>query len=270
MVGAAKSGTTAFASALRAHPDVFLPAVKEPHYYAYLADPLSARKVYADEAEAHRRYHDLYADVGDEAAVGDASTTSLVVPGAAAAIARDVPDALIVVVLRHPVDRAFSNWCHFVAAGGETLDFAEAVRVEPERQALGVAFTYQYLGWGRYAGQLRPFFELFGHNRVLVHLHDDLVADGEAVMRSTFRFLGVDDTVPRPPVARENEVRAVRFRSVTGRPGRLVRRATPDRWRNQPKPRLDPALRARLTKDEFAGEIDQLEELLGRDLSAWR
>jgi len=46
LVGAAKSGTTAFASALGRHPEVFLPSLKEPHYYAYLADPQSARRVY--------------------------------------------------------------------------------------------------------------------------------------------------------------------------------------------------------------------------------
>ena len=196
VVGAAKSGTTAFVSALRRHPDVFVPTLKEPHYYAYLADPNSVRMGYADAADASRRYQLLYADAGGAAAVGDGSTSNLSVPGAAAVLARDVPDARIVAILRQPVDRAFSHWSHFRAAGAEALDFADAVRAEPERLAAGVAATYQYLGRSRYSRQLAPYYDLFRRDQVLVHLYDDLVADNGAVLRSTLRFLGVDAVRP--------------------------------------------------------------------------
>jgi hypothetical protein len=272
LVGAAKSGTTAFASALSRHPDVFLPSLKEPHYYAYLADPASARLVYSDQADAHHRYRELYAPAAatGAVAVGDASTTNLAVPGAAAAIASDVPDARIVAILRHPVDRAFSAWSHFRAAGAETLDFGDALAAAPARLAAGVPVTYQYLARGRYSDQLRPFFERFGRERVLVHLYDDFVADAPAVLRATLAFLDVDVSGSLPPVTRENEMRAARFGSVGGRPGRLLRLATPTRWKHVPGPRLDPGLRQRLIRDDLAHELDQLEALLGRDLSAWR
>jgi len=270
VVGAAKSGTTAFVSALRRHPDVFVPTLKEPHYYAYLADPNSVKMGYVDAADASRRYRLLYVDAGGAAAVGDGSTSNLTVPGAAAAIARDIPDARIVAILRHPVDRAFSAWWHFRAAGAETLDFAEAVQAAPERLAAGMPVTYQYLGRSRYSGQLAPYFDLFRRDQVLVHLYDDLVGDSAAVLRSTLRFLGVDTSDPLPSMTTENESLVRRFRGVKGRPGRLLRKATPGRWKHEPKPRLDPALRRQLVRDQFTDEIDRLEALLGRDLSAWR
>lgn len=270
VVGAAKSGTTALVSALRRHPDVFVPTLKEPHYYAYLADPNSVRMGYADAADASRRYRLLYADAGGAAAVGDGSTSNLSVPGAAAVLARDVPDARIVAILRHPVDRAFSHWSHFRAAGAEPLDFAEAVQAEAERLAAGMPATYQYLGRSRYCRQLAPYYDLFRRDQVLVHLYDDLVADSAAVLRSTLRFLGVDASDPLPSVRTENEILVPRFRGVKGRPGRLLRRATPVRWKHRPKPRLDPVLRQQLVRDQLSDEIDRLEALLGRDLSAWR
>jgi hypothetical protein len=155
LVGAAKSGTTALYRALREHPGVYLPAVKEPHVYAYLADRSCAPHLYPNDAAARRRYRELYAGVSAATAVGDASTTNLVVPGAAAVINRDFPSARIVAILRHPVDRAFSHHAHFVAAGGEDVtDFARAVREEEARQAAGLPFTYRYLGWSRYSEQL--------------------------------------------------------------------------------------------------------------------
>lgn len=270
LVGAAKSGTTTLYRALQAHDDVYLPDLKEPHVYAHLADPSTAPHLYADEGAARARYGLLYGDVAGHRAVGDGSTTSLVVPGAAALIAQDVPAARIVAILRHPVDRAFSHFCHFVTAGGEELhDFAEAVREEPRRRAEGWPFTYQYLGWGRYGDQLRPFFEHFDPDRVLVHLYDDLCCDGEGVVRSTLRFLGVDETAPIPPIGRHNVVRPA-VATARGRLGRLPRRVTgrPSAVPT-PRPTLDPSLRAELTAS-FGDQIDELESLLGRDLSAWR
>lgn len=264
LIGAAKSGTTALYEALRAHPDIYVPQLKEPHVYAYLADPSTAGHLYADAGSARRRYAELYDGVGGEHAIGDASTTNLVVAGAARAIARDVPDARIVVILRHPVDRAFSHFCHFVAAGGDDLDdFAAAIAAEPTRREAGFPFTYQYLGWSRYAGQLRPYVDLFGRERVLVHLHDDLAADADAVVRSTFRFLGVDDAAPVPPVGRHNEVRP------TPRPPARLKRLLGRRPAPPQRPTLDPAYRAELTRS-LDDEIRELEELIGRDLTAWR
>ena len=266
LAGAAKSGTTTLYEALRAHDQVYLPAVKEPHVYAYLADQSTASHLYADEATARRRYRELYDGVHDESAIGDASTTNLVVPGAAAAIVRDVPAARIVVILRHPVDRAFSHFCHFVTTGGEHLhDFAEAVAAEPARHEQGFPFTYQYLGWSRYSSQLRPFMALFGRDRVLVHLFDDLCRDPDAVVSATFRFLGVESSGPLPPVQRQNEVRG------PAPPAGRVRRVL---WRRHaapapPRPTLDPGLRCELT-DSFEEEISRLEDLLERDLTAWR
>ena len=262
LVGAAKSGTTSLYRALRQHDEVYLPEVKEPHVYAYLAEPSSAAHLYATAAAARRRYAELYAGVSGEKAVGDGSTTNLVVPGAAAAIAVDVPSARIVAVLRHPVDRAFSHHSHFVAAGGEDItDFARAVQEEEPRRRAGFPFTYQYLGWSRYSSQLSPFFELFGRDRVLVHLFDDLCADPEEVVRSTCRFLDVAGDAALPPLGRYNRVEDM---SPGGRRlTRVLRRSRPVR------PTLDPDVRAELTAT-FRDEILRLEELLGRDLSAWR
>ncbi len=284
LAGAAKSGTTALAVALGGNQDVYMPRLKEPHLYAHLADP--AMGLYADEATARKRYSEHYAGVAGEAAIGDASTTSLVVPGAAAVIADEVPSARIVVILRQPVDRAYSHFCHFVAAGGErTTSFAEALRLEDQRQAEGFPFIYRYRAWSRYSEQLPPFFQHFGRDRILVHLYDDLRRNPEGVVRATFAFLEVDDRGVLAPLGEHNEVRAPRFvplrRALNGGPARRAMRhhlATSPVWRPlvrmgstlvRPKPPLDPDLRAELTEG-FRDEILRLEDLIGRDLAAWR
>lgn len=285
LVGAAKSGTTALYHALSQHPDVFLTAVKEPHFYAYLADPSTGGHLFADQASARSYYRDLYAGAAGQRAVGDASTTNLVVTGAAAAIARDAPSAKIVAILRQPVDRAFSHYCHFLAAGGEeSLSFARAIREEKARQARGYPFTYQYLGWGRYAEQLPPFYDLFGRDRVLVLLYDELCDDPRSVVRRTCEFLGVDASCASP-IERHNQIPVPRFPGAIralkceGRAGWVVRRAVPTRFRRPiadwvsqrvtSRPALDADLRAELTA-ALADDISRLEDLIACDLSRWR
>ena len=278
LVGAARSGTTTLWRALGDHDDVFLPEIKEPHVYAYLADPTSTGDLFESEASARAFYRDLYADAADETAIGDCSVTSLCVPGVAAAIGRDVPDARIVVILRQPVDRAYSHHALFVANGGERVkDFAAALALDEERRAQGVNMSYRYLDWSRYAGQLQPFVDTFGRDRVLVHLYDDLVADPKTVVRGTFEFLGVDPDRASPRVGRHNDARVRRFAGPTGL---ALRRATPMPVRNlirrrmgkglsRPAPPLDPRVRAELT-EQFRDEISRLETMLDRDLSGWR
>jgi hypothetical protein len=284
LVGAAKSGTTALYHALRRHDDVYLPDPKESHFYAYLADPSRMRHLFPSEADARRRFAADYAAVADEPAIGDASTSSLVVDGTAAAIAADAPSARIVAILRHPVDRAFSHWSHFLALGLDRItDFAEVAALEERRREAGIHFAYHYLHWGRYSSQLPQFFERFGRRRVLVHLYDDLCADSAAVLRETLRFVGADAGGPIEPVGRHNEVLVPRSLPLQralrgeGRAGRAIAAIIPPAAREAAsasahlgrKHELDPGLRAELTEG-FADEISRLEELIDRDLSTWR
>ncbi len=276
LVGAAKSGTTALYHALGQRDDVYLPAVKEPHYYAYLADPSTGSHLFSDQAIARRAYCERYAGVAGQRAVGDGSTTSLVVKGAAAAISRDVPSARIVAILRQPVDRAFSHFCHFRAAGGEEIaDFALAVRREGERQAAGYPFTYQYRGWSRYADQLPPFYELFGRDCKLSSTCTTTCSSTPKASSAGRWSSSAPTTGPwwhpsggttRPPI--------VRSPGVAPSLRRRVRRIMPPQvtrplaaWRSRHRgvrPTLDPGVRAELTAT-VEDDLSRLEDLVQRD-----
>lgn len=285
LIGAARSGTTTLYKALKAHPQIYLPSLKEPHFYAYLADPTTTDHLYPDTSTARRRYEALFSGVAAELAIGDASTSNMVVRGAAPAIAGDIPHAKIIAILRHPIDRAFSHYRLFVSAGGEVLDdFAEAVRVEASRQTQGFPHTYRYLEWSRYTEQLRPFFDLFGRDQVLVHLYDDLCSNPEAIVRSTYAFLGVSQEHPVARVKVNNSppnprLPGLRKAVLRGRRGRILRKLVPAPVRRVVRPliwrppsvapKLDSHVRAELTRT-FDQEITQLEDLLRRDLSGWR
>lgn len=286
VVGVAKAGTSALHSVLQQHPDVWMGRVKEPHYFAWLADPGLVGDVFEDPSGAWDEYLGLFEGAREGDLVGDASNSSFAVPGAAAAIHRASPDARIVVLLRDPAERALSHFVHFAAAGAETTrDVAVAVlRTNEERARQSLPFTYDYLGWSRYGERLAEYFDVFGRERVHIELHEDLVRDPAAVVSRIVAFLGA---TPFSPVLgrRVNELRMARWPAVTdvvfGRSlaGRRVERLLPRSAVDAARRRLQPHLFIRPTLSEdvrariigaVTEDVRQLEHLLGRDLSHWR
>jgi hypothetical protein len=289
LVGAAKAGTTTVYAALASHPGVWAPAVKEPRHFL-VGDP-ELTFAGPDEGELRRRVVDseleylaLYAGAAAGQVAMDGSVAYLWSPGAARRIAQRRPDARILVMLRQPVDRAYSQWLHLVRNGGERLEFEQAWEAEAERVRAGWSYLWQYRGRGCYAPQLARFLEHFPASQVHVELHDDLVADAAGVYGRVARFCGLPGTLQPPP--RMNDGHLVKNAGL----GRLLSGDGPWKervrgwipawirarlaarlwnWNRVEPPSLDAGLRARLTAD-MEPEIAALEKLLGRDLAAWR
>ena len=256
IIGAQKAGTTSLYAYLAAHPDVRPAGRKEVHYFdlgftagAELGEgwyrsmfPLSARL-----ALDGRR-------TGRPVRTGEASPYYLFHPAAPERAAALVPEARLLVLVRDPVERAWSHYRHEVAAGREQLGFAAALDAEPERLAGADADlrrgidsaaarshrTHSYVGRGRYAEQLRAWLEHYPREQLHVMVAEELFARPAPVWRAAVEFLGLAPAAP-PPFVVHNPG------GVAGDDG------------------MDPACRARLT-ETFAGSDADLAELLGRSL----
>lgn len=291
LLGAPKAGTTALYALLNQHPDVFLPAVKEPHHYAYRDHPLTFGGPADERIMRHmvirdaQRYRALYRG-RSETALGDASAMQLYVPGTEARISDELPNARFVVVLRDPVQRAFSSWLHLVRDDREWLSFEAALDAEPERIAADWIPLWHYVAVGRYAEQLTRWFEHTSPERFHILLHDDLRSDPVAALRDVFRFLDVDPNVEVDTTLERNVSGVPKSRALQrmlSRPHpvkdaakRLLPPAVKDRlvtWLRRrnvgDKPALDAATASRL-RARFDDDVAKLEELLGRDLTGWR
>jgi hypothetical protein len=187
--GAPRSGTTWLYWLLDRHPDVYMarPVTPEPKFF--LVDELYEKGLsyYAET---------WFSDAGDARLAGEKSTDYLESGPAAARIARDLPGVKLVFILREPVDRAFSNYLWTKMNGLETEDFATALRLEAQRERelperLKFARPYSYFSRGLYADLLRPYFERFGRDRLLILRFEDLTARPTAVAERLHRFLGI-------------------------------------------------------------------------------
>src|SRR3954453_12016570 len=135
--------------------------------------------------------------------VGEASPSYLFHPLAPDRVARLLPDARLIALLRNPVERAFSHYQHEVALGREPLSFEEATAREDERMRGELErmlsepsyfsyawWNYTYLARGRYAEQLERWYASFPPEQLLVLFTEELAADTAGTYRRVLDFLG--------------------------------------------------------------------------------
>jgi hypothetical protein len=186
LIGAMKAGTTYLNKLLAAHPAVFMCSPEEPSYFV---DPQQLRQLWPDAWDdgywrSEESYLRLFDGAGKAFLVGEASTNYTkrpLVAGVAERIHAFGPDARFVYLMRDPIERTISHYWHMVRFHAERRAILEAVRAEPH-----------YLEVSHYAMQLRPYLDLFGHDRVIVLTFEQLTAAPEATMRWLYGELGLD------------------------------------------------------------------------------
>jgi len=301
VVGAPRCGTTAMYAYLRQHPQVFMSAVKEPHFFCpdlFLPAPPAAVR---DE----RAYDDMFREAADQRRVGEASPFYLYSQRAPEAIRAFSPNARVIIMLRNPPEMMYSMFCLRRNASifhprQETIPtFEQALAAEPGRlrgenlppgapEEPGRCLYLCYRELARYAPRVEHFFHVFGRAAVHVILFNDLVAAPGTMYRDVCRFLDLD-AGPAPDTLATPEMRAANIwprsrllarllwptnssegtpsAALPSRAGRRLRTLL-HRWNTTRPPALDAALRRRLA-EESAADIRRLGEILGRDLTAW-
>ncbi|HKU60912.1 MAG TPA: sulfotransferase [Gemmatimonadales bacterium] len=206
VVGAPKCGTTSLYQYLKQHPEVYLPTRKELHYFtrAELArdtagpgDATVLQHLCADRAA----YEAEFAPAAGQPIRGDISPSYFDFAEVAPAMRRELGDARIVVLLRDPIGKAFSQYMHLVRDGRETLPFFEALQAEPDRTGQGWGMIWRYAGSSLYAERLRHYRDAFGSDRVRIYRFEDFIADPQATLSDLWRWLGIDPSV-RPDTSR--------------------------------------------------------------------
>lgn len=290
IAGAAKCGTTALALALHHHPDFAVGHEKEPRYFTgaspTFTGPLSDRynRSLIDNELDYRRN---FAGVGDARTV-DASTDYLHHPHSADRIQRANPDARVIIGLRHPLRRAWSEHMHLRRAGGETESFDRALHLEGQRRDAGWIPLFAHVDRSRFSPGVAAFLEAFGRERVFIFTHEQLAADPRDVFERLSEFLDVSE--PLVPMGRHNvggmprsrrvydwvradrgPVRAIRHalgRSLSGSARRRVR-ALIDRVNlDRSEAPSDPATAWLMTRT--VDDLPATEAMTGLDLAQYR
>lgn len=267
IIGAARAGTTALWSYLRAHPGAHLPFHKELNFFSD-REPSPA---------AVERYFGHFRDAGPHHVIGEASPLYLHSPHAARRMAAVIPEAKLVVSLREPVARAYSHYWWRRLWRAEHRSFEQAVADEIDGNAPEGG---DYLAFSRYHEQLLRFAAHYPREAFHVTLLQDIKNDANAVFAGLCEQLGIDSAIRPPEVGGKvnalKDIRSVRVWRATQRwqlrhnrrvpPLEVVKRLNSRRFVQPP---IDDGLKKRL-RAYFEGPNAELAAWLGRDLSDWQ
>ncbi|MEM8486590.1 MAG: sulfotransferase [Bacteroidota bacterium] len=296
LIGAAKSGTTALFYYLSQHPEVFACPVREPNFFALqdtpaeelpalFSGPGDRETVGRNSVTDLQAYHALFKGAQPGQVVGEVSPLYLYHPDAASNIARQVPQAKLIVVLRNPVARAHASFLHLRRDGREPCThFGEGLLLEKERRTAGWEHLWHYEAMGRYAAQVERYLALFPRTQLLFLLYDDFVADAPSVLARCFSFLDVDAAF-EPDLSRKPNRSGIprvkplqQFLSGTSALKKVLVRYLPAQTRgrlvsgvqrlNLARPALEKRIANKL-QAAYKEDIEQLQDLIDRDLSAW-
>jgi hypothetical protein len=290
VVGAPKCGTTSLYHYLRQHPDVFVPERKELHYFSYpymrqfIAGPGDEYQL-TTLCKTEGEYAGYYAGAGTRAAIGDVSPSYFYyadLPGSdlCERMRGLLGDVRIILMIRDPVQKAFSQFMHLVRDARETLDFERALAAEAERTRKGYSAIWRYAGSSLFTNRTQTFMDAFGSVRVKPVFFDEFSARPRETMSEIFAFLGVDPDAAIDVESTYNRSGLPRSRLVAGLFANsnpvtaLARRMLPlsvttrirdvlQRLNTGAKPTLDAASR-RFLEGYFEDDLQALAKLLGR------
>ena len=252
ILGAQRAGTTSLFDYLERHPDIVGPAGwdpsvswrKELHFFTDRFDQGPDWYRASFPLLVERRVARLH---GGDIVAGEATPYYLFHPAVPKRMAATIPEARLIVLLRNPVERAYSHYQHSRRLNVEPLSFEQALDAEDERLAgeeerlasdpdysSQAHRHFSYLSRGRYADQLERWLAYFPRERILILRSEDLFVEPATCYAERLGFLGVRSWAPTELVVRNRATYAP----------------------------IDAALRARL-EDHFAEPNARLTRLLG-------
>lgn len=304
VIGAAKSGTTSLHRYLDEHPDIHMSCIKEPHFFCrdiqtgnfseiYRKSVDFDLKTYLARSKREKRhiahvlqkedYLSLFRDVRKEKAVGECSTGYLYSEVAAKEIRKAVPHAKIVMVLRNPVERAFSHYLADLRMGTVAAGtFGEALEFDFNRKRKGWGVSSLYVEIGLYYRQVKRYLDVFPEESVKILFFEDFRDDPGKAMSELYAFLGVDRNFTPNLAIRYNSALVPRWRGLfrlieLSGVKRMAKKSLSPGWIEGLRPlmfingdRLKPTPEeVRYASAFFRDDISLLSELLGKDLSRW-
>ena len=187
IAGAQKSGTSALWEYLREHPEICLPEKKEIHFF-------DNDKFFSKKKIDYTHYHSFFKVEKQHKMIGETTPIYMYWMDAPKRIWQYNPEMKMIIILRNPIDRAYSHWNMQRDRGLETLSFSEAIRKETERARKSLPSQQRFFSYtdrGFYSEQIRRIWRFFEENNILIFRIEDLKRNPEQTLESVCRFLKV-------------------------------------------------------------------------------
>jgi hypothetical protein len=299
IVGTAKAGTTSLSNYLGQHNDVYFCPIKEPHHFdsdtrdhivteapIEISD-LIDQNIHSLRISSETQYRSLFKNVSNQRAIGEATTSYLYSKTAASNLRTYNPNAKIIMVLRNPIDRAYSHYLMDIRSGWANKPFLEVATESLDRPFEDWAL--QYIRLGLYHDQVKRYYDAFPGSQIKFFLYEELSTDTEKVIKEACKFLTIDVSIESINYAeRHNRTQLPKYSWVRPLFDHInnLEETNSINWIKDKFPRaiqqkvksllLTSKRIPRLTEEDrnallpfFREDIANLSSLLDRDLSRW-
>ena len=290
IAGFPKCGTTSLFHYLKQHPDIFMPNQKELHFFTQaqifkLNKGPKDKVVKQSHIKSEKEYLELFKSVKDEIAVGDASPSYINYPENFGMIKQYLNDPKVILIVRDPIDRAYSNYLHLKRELRETMDFFSALKNEDNRRKESYSDFWYYRFNSTYYKKILMAKKTFSN--VLVLTAEEFKRNPEITLKKVYSFLGVKLIVKKQALETKFNVggfyKKNLITSLLFQPSRfknaLKKIIKPTRWIKMllskfsrlfqiKKPSIDQDSLSYL-KNHFSKEINNLKKM-NIDVSKWR
>lgn len=283
-IGAAKSGTTTLYDILRQHPQVYIPTFKEPHFFDIPENFNNGKDWYLKS---------YFQNAKNEKWLGDFTPSYFFGHDVAQRIHSTLgSEVKFIVILRHPVDRAYSHYLHAIRDEREELSFEEAIEQEQQRLASYIkekdyvnVLRHSYLSQSMYGKMLETYLNFFPLEQFLIiNFEDEFLSNRQVTIDKVYDFLGLDKAhqfdihIKSNPASKAKSKRLKRWMQKKGWWRKLLKKSLPAQFRQilknkiqranissfSPEP-LDKEWRKIIFDKYFAEDVAQLEKIIGKN-----
>ncbi len=264
VVGAAKSGTTSLWHYLMAHPEIFLPSIKETNYFS---NDLMTRN---NPIKSLEEYSSLFNGKENYKLRGEVSNSYLTFArDVSKRIKEQIPECLILIILRYPVDRLYSRYWHAVRDQYIKETFAKFSKSVKQTELV--------------AEKIQIYVDTFGKNKVKVVFLEDFEKKSDFFSKTLFSFLDINEiSIPNSHLNKSGATKWKLFNDyVLNGPSivRLPAKILPTKYRanfreyikrlnTQTKPKIDRYIDKDLT-NFYREDIRKIEAIVGKLPDSW-
>lgn len=281
IVGAPKAGTTSLYHYLHEHPQVEMSLQKEPNYFSFKAIQSQGLYYKKNRIDTQKKYNGLFNFHKRDVIFGEGSVSYLFYPTVAQDIKEYNPSAKIIIMLRNPIDRAFSHYLMDYRLGLVSNSFEDIINKKSKHKYAHL-FYQQYIQAGKYTAQIKRYFDVFDKENILLIDYEEFKSDVIGTVASVYTFLNVSAEFTANVGRKHNTfimpknklVRCVYSFLVLRNifvfifPKNIVRTIRSMLFEQDKKPRLLEETRAQL-KQYFSNDVRLLGSLIGKDYSKW-
>ncbi len=219
VVGVVKAGTTSMYHILNEHPQVQMASVKEPHYFSTVH--IKSSSTHAASISEEPEYRSLFQNDVQTKYYGEASPSYFWDPTSAEKIHNFNPESKIIILLREPLDRAFSHYnMEFSARREKNQEFYSALKEDWNLNNKGWGISALYIELGFYFEGIQRFQKVFGKDNVLILFFEEFFKNKDYHREKIWSWLGLENHVIQVP--EDNRNQSLQFNRFTRKLYQLI------------------------------------------------